>query len=178
MTVGQHSKISLRMQQSKNLQVSLLSAGKNKSKNCNLSAIHKDESHGDDSNWTVDKVSLMKNPAQRRVAALKLVLAEFKTPTYKSGLSRVSVAEEKKVDQQRNYFHYFVFCSWNQQLALSFLTAPFCPHAFLLLTHNYDLNTLPLSFWVTNGHLGQYICFFCSFEYLWVSVFFHFLVPL
>lgn len=49
MTMGQHSKISLWMQQSKNLQVSLLSAGRNKSKNCNQSAIHKDESHGDDS---------------------------------------------------------------------------------------------------------------------------------
>lgn len=98
MTMGQHSKISLWMQQSKNLQVSLLSAGRNKSKNCNQSAIHKDESHGDDSNWIVDKVSLMKNPAQGRVAVLEFVLAEFKTPTYKSGLSRVSVSEQKKVD--------------------------------------------------------------------------------
>lgn len=35
--------------------------------------------------------------------------------------------------------------------------------------------TLPLSFWVTNGYLGQYICLFCSSEYLQVLVSFLFL---
>lgn len=49
MTIGQQSKIFLWMHQSKNLQVSLLSAEKNTGRNCNQSAIHTDESHGDDS---------------------------------------------------------------------------------------------------------------------------------
>jgi len=128
MTMGQHSKISLWMQQSKNLQVSLLSAGRNKSKNCNQSAIHKDESHGDDSNWIVDKVSLMKNPAQGRVAVLEFVLAEFKTPTYKSGLSRVSVVRAEEGGPPRKLFPLFCI------LLLKSAACPFRPHSPILST--------------------------------------------
>lgn len=88
---GNTDEIFLRMHQSKNLQVSLLSAGRNTDKNCNQSAIHMDESDGDDSDGIIDRISLTKNPARRKAAVPNLVLAEGKIPAYRPGLPRVSV---------------------------------------------------------------------------------------
>lgn len=69
----------------------MLSAGRNTDKNCNQSAIHMDESDGDDSDGIIDRISLTKNPARRKAAAPGLVLAEGKISAYRPGLPRVSV---------------------------------------------------------------------------------------
>lgn len=69
----------------------MLSAGRNTDKNCNQSAIHTDESDGDDSDGIIDRISLTKNPAWRKAAVPNLVLAEGKIPAYRPGLPRVSV---------------------------------------------------------------------------------------
>lgn len=135
---GSTDEIFLRMHQSKNLQVSLLSAGRNTDKNCNQSAIHTDESDGDDSDGIIDQISLTKNPARRKAAVPDLVLAEGKIPAYRPGLPRVSVVRaEGGLSEKLSP----LFCVLLQKLPLSSFAAPFCPGTFMLLMPSYDSNT-------------------------------------
>lgn len=126
------------MHQSKNLQVSLLSAGRNADKNCNQPAIHMDESDGDDSDGIIDRISLTKSPAWRKAAVPDLVLAEGKISAYRPGLPMVSVvrAEGGLSEKLSPLFRVLL-----QKLPLSSFAAPFCPRTFMLLMPSYDSNT-------------------------------------
>lgn len=118
MTLGQQSKILLWMHQSRNPQVSLLSAGRGTGRNCNQSAIHMDESRGDDSDPIIPQIIPKKHSPARKVAVL---LVEVHTLTYKSGLERVPVLRAEVCGPSKNRFP---FSSRNQQLRTSALTAP------------------------------------------------------
>lgn len=116
----------------------MLSAGRNADKNCNQSAIHMDESDGDDSDGIIDRISLTKNPARRKAEVPDLVLAEGKIPAYRPGLPMVSVvrAEGGLSEKLSPLFRILL-----PKLPLSSFAAPFCPRTFTLLMPSYDSNT-------------------------------------
>lgn len=102
--IDQQSKIFLRMHQSKNLQVSLHSAGRNTGRNCNQSAIHTDESRGDDSDRVILQISLMKHSPLRKVAVPESFSAEINILTYNSGLEKVSVVRAEDTRSSKKLF--------------------------------------------------------------------------
>lgn len=148
MMLGQQSKILLWMHQSKTLQVSLLSAGRDTGRNCNQSAIHMDESRGDDSDQIIPQIIPKKHSPPRKVAVL---LVEVNDLTYKSGLERVPVVRAEECGPSKNLFP---FPSRSQQLPISALIAPFpfflmapSPFTFIalkLLSHQWSFRSIYL----------------------------------
>lgn len=165
------------MHQNKNLQVSLLSAGRNTGRNCNQSAFHMDASRGDDSDRIILQISFMKHSPPRKAAVLKLVLVEVNILTYKSHLEWVSLGKnrgQKKVDLQRNYFHYFAFSFRSQQLppapfphSPQLLMALFTYISLKLLSHHWSFRSIYLFcllFWILMGFnlFSLFLWFYCN----------------
>lgn len=84
------------MHQNKNLQVMLLSAGRNTGRNCNQSAFHMNASRGDDSDGIILQISFMKQSPPRKAAVLELVLVEVNILTYWSHLEWVSEGKNRR----------------------------------------------------------------------------------